>query len=155
MYIDNFMSCIYSHIIDMSTRLTIQQASDILGVSTKTLRRWEGKRYFIPEREPGTNIRFYDPDVVSYWNKLIKLHREIRKHIGVLNDLRKEIDRHMIEQNYIPGKPLKLLSEESFKKFKKAYSNMKKWNDEYKNMIEELIAFPVSMREVSRDREEK
>jgi len=38
--------------------LTIQQAADLLGVSSKTLRRWEAKGHLTPQRTIGNQRRY-------------------------------------------------------------------------------------------------
>ena len=42
----------------MNNFLTIQQAANLLGVSTKTLRRWEAKGILVPQRTPGNQRRY-------------------------------------------------------------------------------------------------
>ena len=53
---------------DNSALLTIQQAANILGVSTKTLRRWDAAGRFVPKRTSG-NQRRYSRDQVEEYRK--------------------------------------------------------------------------------------
>jgi putative resolvase len=48
----------------MNTLITIKEASDLLGVSTKTLRRWEKQGKISPTRTPGGHRRFRTTDVL-------------------------------------------------------------------------------------------
>src|SRR5947199_78327 len=49
--------------------LTIQQAANLLGVSTKTLRRWEAKGVLTPERTPGNQRRYLLPEIEAFKQK--------------------------------------------------------------------------------------
>ena len=49
--------------------LTIQQAADLLGVSTKTLRRWEAKGVIIPQRTIGNQRRYGKSELTELFNK--------------------------------------------------------------------------------------
>jgi len=42
----------------ISILLSIAEAADSLGVTTKTLRRWENKGYLMPSRTPGGHRRY-------------------------------------------------------------------------------------------------
>ncbi len=129
----------------MSNRLTIQQVADELEVSTKTLRRWEVSGLLVPEREPDTNIRLYHPYLIGYWKKLLTLDRTLRDHLKLLDGLRKELDKYMLEQDYVPGKPLKLFDKDSASSFFEASEKMDKWEKDYKKLLEELMTYPKNM----------
>ena len=122
--------------------MTIKQVADELKVSTKTLRRWEEKGYLVPDREETTRIRLYHPYLINYWKKLLELDRTLKKHLGLLDGLRKELDKHMLEQVYKPGESLKLLD---FESFNKAYETMEKWENDYKRLFNELLEYPRTM----------
>ena len=55
----------------MSNRMTIKQVADELGVSTKTLRRWEANGYLVPERDSDTKVRLYHPYQIGYWKRML------------------------------------------------------------------------------------
>jgi len=42
----------------MNKLFSIQEVANLLGVSTKTLRRWEEKGLLIPHRSPGNQRRY-------------------------------------------------------------------------------------------------
>jgi excisionase family DNA binding protein len=44
--------------LKQTTKLSIHEAADYLGVSTKTLRRWESQGILTPERTPGNQRRY-------------------------------------------------------------------------------------------------
>ena len=140
--IDKKRKCLYHiHIMEMSNRMTIQQAATELGVSTKTLRRWEEKGHFVPQREPNTNIRLYDPYLVGYWKRMLEFDRGLKNHLKLLDGLRKELDKH-IASEHIPGQKVKFLDIESFKK---ADDAMGKWEKEYKRLLDEIMKYPNKM----------
>lgn len=125
--------------------MSIHQAAEALGVSTRTLARWEEKGYFLPERIPDTNIRLYHSYSVGYQKRILDLDRSINKHLKLLEGLKKRLDDHGILQEYIPGRPLKLLSEEDMKQFSDAYDAMEIWEKEYKSLLDELMKYPRQM----------
>ena len=130
--------------MNLSKMLTIKEAAKELNVSTKTLFRWDKKGYFVPEKkEP--NIRLYDPYVVSYWKTLFELDRSIKKHLGLLAGLRERLNKHNLEQDYIPGKKLKLMTDEDVKHFSEASEAMEKWNKNYDEMLKAIMKYPRPM----------
>lgn len=129
--------------------MTIKQAADELGVSTKTLRRWDKSGYLVPERKPKTKIRLYHPHLISYWKKLLELDRVLKKHLKLLDSLRKELDKYMLEQDYKPGEKLKLLDVESFSKVR---NTMEQWDEEFKRLLNEIASYPrLMLKAISED----
>lgn len=127
--------------------MTIQQVADKLGVSTKTLRRWEEIGCLMPAmRQERTDVRLYDPNRIDYWEKLFDLRRIIKKHLKALDGIKKALDEHTAEQDFVPGKPLKLLTEEDLDKFTKARDEEDKWNKEFDRLLSELRKYPLAMR---------
>lgn len=55
-----------------SKLLTLQQTSDILGISTKTLRRWDNEGKLLSIRTVGDHRRYKEDDVLSFMNELNK-----------------------------------------------------------------------------------
>jgi len=49
--------------------ISIQKAADILGVTTKTLRRWEAKGVLVPTRTAGNQRRYLVSDIHAFQNK--------------------------------------------------------------------------------------
>lgn len=129
----------------MSNRMTMQQAAIELGISTKTLRRWEESGHFVPEQIPNSSIRLYDSHSVGYLKRLLALDRSIKRHLRLLDGLRKELDKHNLEQDYTPGKPLKLMTDEDMKNFNEAYDAMEEWKKEYRKLLDEIMKYPKSM----------
>ncbi len=129
----------------MSNHLTIQESATKLGVSTKTLRRWEKSGYFVTERDLNTNTRLYDPKIVDYWKKLLELDRSLKKHLELLEGLRKELSKHMLEQDYKPGKKLKLFEEKDIKNCLKASEDIEKWEKKRKAVLNSILQYPRSM----------
>jgi len=138
----------------MSNYITIQKAANKLGVSTKTLRRWEESGYLIPERQEGTGFRLYHSILIDYWKKLFDLRRVITNHLRMLREIRNALDIHTTEQNYIPGKPLKMLSEKELDEFMKACNAEEEWKRTYERLLRELREYPLSMRRAT-SKEEK
>lgn len=128
----------------LSNMLTIEETAKVLRVSTRTLLRWEEKGYLAPhKKEP--SIRLYDPNVVSYWKVMLGLDRKLKEHLKLLTELRERLNKHNLEQDYIPGKKLKLMTEEDLKSFSEAYEAMERWNKDYKELLQSIMEFPQSM----------
>ncbi|MBI2621947.1 MAG: MerR family DNA-binding transcriptional regulator, partial [Candidatus Levybacteria bacterium] len=53
--------------MDQDKLLSIQQAAQILKVSTKTLRRWEERGILIPQRTDGNHRRYTEAQIDSFW----------------------------------------------------------------------------------------
>ncbi|RJQ35792.1 MerR family DNA-binding transcriptional regulator [Candidatus Microgenomates bacterium] len=138
----------------MSNEMTIKQASDELGVSIKTLRRWEEKGMLIPERDEKTKTRLYHPYLIEYWKRRILLSRKIRDHLKLLEILKKELDEYPIEQTYTSGKPLKPISLEMLQGHQRASEDMDKWNEEYKKLLKELAEYPNIINKAIEDLKE-
>lgn len=126
----------------MSNLIDDHQAAKELGVSVRTLRRWEEKGYFPPQRIENTNIRLYHIYAVGYLKRVLDLDRNLKRHLQLLDGLRKELDKHNLQQDYIPGKPLKFMTDEDVKNFSKAYESMEKWEKEFKRLLNELGNYP-------------
>jgi len=43
----------------MEKYITVKEASDLLGITPQTLRKWEKKGYLVPYRNPVNNYRMY------------------------------------------------------------------------------------------------
>ena len=130
--------------MNLSKMLTIEEAAATLKVSVRTLLRWEEKGYFVPhKKEP--NIRLYDPAVVGYWEIMLGLDRKLKEHLKLLSELRENLNKHNLEQDYIPGKKLKLMTEEDLKSFSEAYEAMEQWNKDYKKILQSIMNFPRTM----------
>ena len=51
--------------------LTVREAAEVLGVSSKTLRRWDTARKLTPTRHPMNGYRLYDrQELLSLLNRL-------------------------------------------------------------------------------------
>ncbi len=128
----------------MSKMLTIEETAKELKVSTKTLYRWDFRGYFVPTiKKP--NIRLYDSQVVEYWRMMLNLDRDFKRHLKLLDELRARLNKYNLEQNYVPGKNLKFLTDKDVKHFSDACEAMEKWNIEYKKMLNQIIEYPTSM----------
>jgi len=127
--------------------MTINQVSKELGVSTKTLRRWEEKGYFVPERQGTTNIRLYHSWPVGYWKRMLELDRGLKKHLALLGDLRKELDKHLAKTP-LDGQSRPMLD---IKAFSKAHDAMEAWENEYKRLYKAVVEYPNSMLKATED----
>lgn len=135
--------------------MTIQQVANEIGYSTKTLRRWGKKGYLVPDYiQEGTNIRLYHKWKIDFWKKFFDFDRALTNHIKKLDGIRKEVSKYMLEQNYIPGKPLTLIPPEQTEAWIKAHDDMDKWESDHKRLLKEWVSYPQEMKKASIDNEE-
>ncbi len=127
----------------MSKLLTINQVAEILGVSTKTLRRWEESKYFIPDRDPYANTRLYHPVVVEYWKALLEMSRRMNEHLKKLEPIRKELNKYLVLEPLSPGQRLPMMNTEGFSIACAAEDN---WEKEWNKLMIEFDKFPDKMR---------
>lgn len=132
--------------------MTINQVAKELEVSTKTLRRWEESGFFVPEREPNTNIRLYHPYAVEYWKKLLTLNKKIEDHLKKLDPIKKVLYSHLGMKNVTPQDKLPMLDVEGYLKADKA---LEEWEKEYRELIKEFANFPNIMHKAVLQMEEE
>lgn len=134
----------------MSKLLTINQAAKILGVSTKTLRRWEDLKYFIPDRDPHANIRLYHPVALEYWKELLIKSKEISEHMRKLEPLRREVNKYLVMRPLAPGEKLPMMDLTGFSVASNAEDV---WMKEWDQLIKEFLKFPEKMRAATAEME--
>ncbi|MCL5114025.1 MAG: MerR family transcriptional regulator, partial [Patescibacteria group bacterium] len=66
----------------MNKIFSIQEVADILGVSTKTLRRWEEKGIFIPHRTPGNQRRYTQDQVDDFRRQRSGLPKNLSSQVS-------------------------------------------------------------------------
>jgi DNA-binding transcriptional MerR regulator len=120
-------------------KITISQAAKIFGVNKKTLMRWEADKIYIPEREPLSDIRYYDEFDVrqqAFWWKLRVRHKT---HNRKLTAIRAECDKYLATQ------PLGPMDKPKFHKLedmKKAYDALHEWEEEHNRILQEYAKLP-------------
>lgn len=119
-------------------QITTKEASQILGISKRTLFRWEKEGRIKSVREGILNIRVYDRDYIAMVKKLLDLDKLIREHNAKLPEILVQIRKHQLEQIYNPGKPLKLFSSSDLKAMGKAFDDEETWDAEHKRQMIEL-----------------
>jgi len=122
--------------------ITSSRAAKILGISKRTLYRWEKERRVRSKREGILNIRVYDQDYIEMAKKILDLDKKEKEHLKNLPNIKKEIEEHHLLQEYIPGKPLKLSTEEEVKAAMKAFDAEEVWVEQHKRILNELFTFP-------------
>jgi len=136
--------------------MTIQQVADELSKSTKTLRRWEKEGVLIPDKkEEVTRVRLYSPDHIRRWKRSLQLSRLLREQTKLIHTLNKELDKFNMEQDYVPGQPLKLFDDESANHYDRVYEKLSRTKKVYNWALKELLTYPKSMLLVSDDEEKE
>lgn len=135
----------------MSNRVTIDKAAEFLGVSTKTLRRWEEAGFFVPEREPSTNTRLYHPIALEFWKNLLNTRRILEEHLKKLDSIKKELVKHLVMKPLQSGERLPMLN---INEYKKADDAMEEWEKEYDKLNKKILSFPRLMLKAVYEMEE-
>lgn len=112
------------------SQITTKEVSQILGISKRTLFRWEKEGRFKSTREGILNVRVYDRDYVVMAKKLLNSVKQIDEHNTKLREILAQSNKHQIEQVYYPGKRLKLISSSEMEASKQASDNEKTWSVE-------------------------
>ncbi len=123
--------------------MTIQQVANELGVSTKTLRRWDEKKLLIPERQGTTNIRLYHTWLVGYWKKYLELDRALKAHLALLGEVRRELEKYIVTKPLGTG-PTKMFDS---KAFIEAHKAMETWEKGFDRLWRELADYPPFMHQ--------
>lgn len=119
------------------SQITAKEASQILGISKRTLYRWEEEGRIKSTREGILNVRVYDRDYLLMVRKLLDLSKKIDEHNTKLPEILEQSKEHHLEQTYFPGKPLKLSSEEEVEAAMKAFNNEDAWETEHDEQMTE------------------
>jgi len=126
-------------------------ASKILEVSKRTLYRWEKEGRIRSTRDGILNVRLYDRDYIEIVKKIVDLNKQEKEHLAKLPGILEEEKKHHLEQDYHPGIPLKLSSEEEVDAAIKAFSDEDAWVAEHQRLLHELFKYPRDIiREVSK-----
>lgn len=112
-------------------QITTKEASQILGISKRTLFRWEKEGKIKSMREGILKVRVYDQDYVALTRELLDLNKQIDKHNARLPEIKEQSLKHQLEQTYIPGKPLRLPTSLDAEAAMKASADEEEWLTEY------------------------
>ena len=119
------------------TFLSIKQTADYLGVSKKSLMRWDKEGYF-SSRETVTRARVYYIEDVKMAKKWLDLREKHRKHLAKLPEIQKALDKVLIAHPLIPGEPMKFWRLEEVKV---PFEAMEKWEEEEQEIMKKYSLF--------------
>lgn len=124
--------------------IKISQAAKLLGVSTRTMMRWDKDGKFPADhKEKLSGIRFYDLDDINnhvFWFNLRRKHKDNLRKLGVI---RAEVDK------YISTQPLQAGENPKFHKYedmKRAYDALHKWEEEHREILKEYAKLPSGFK---------
>lgn len=127
------------------TQITAGEAAKILGISKRTLYRWEDEGKIQSIREGLLKIRVYDRDYIEIAKKVIDLGKEEKAHLKKLPDVKKQADEYGLLQEYVPGRPLKLSTNEEVAAAMKAFDAEEAWLEKHKRILFELFKYPKDL----------
>lgn len=115
--------------------MSTKQVADFLGVSKKTLMRWDEKGIFPAEREEVSKSRIYYRPNVEKAKMWLDLRERHRKHLRKLPDIRKRLDEVLRMHPVIPGQPVKPWGSRDISVITKAIDAMEKWDREEREIV--------------------
>lgn len=118
--------------------LTISEAAKILGISSKSLMRWDEDGVF-SAREIASNNRVYFRDDVETVKSWIDLRKRHRLHLKKLGPIRKELDKFLVTTPLIPGKPIEHFWR--LEDLKGPFNAMKEWEKVEEEITQEYSQF--------------
>ena len=104
---------------DKMVRILIGEAAKILGVSKRTLMRWDKAGRPTSDRDPRTKFRLYDLQEVK-----------IVAHLRKLPAIQAKIQRYAATTPLNPFAPIKPESPNKQEEIKKAFKNRRDWEKE-------------------------
>ncbi len=133
--------------------MTIKQVASELGISTKTLRRWEELNYFIPERDPYTQFRLYRPEVVKIWKRYMSINNAYEEKIKELGLLHKQANKYLETSLASEGKNIFF----DIDNFGKVEDKIRDLELHRKELLKEILQFPEKAKQaiIQMEQEEK
>ena len=120
------------------SQITTKEASQILGISKRTLFRWEKEGRVKSAREGILNVRVYDNGYIMMVKRLLDLDKKIDAHNAKLREIIEQSKKHQLEQVYQPGRPLKLSTPLEVEAASKAFDDEDAWEVEHDKQMVEL-----------------
>ena len=116
--------------------LKISQAAKILGVSSRTLMRWDEDGKFPAHKEPISKMRYYSEDEIKTHALWFEIRRKHKKILNELDAIRAEVDKYIVTQPLDYGEKPKFHKLEDMKK---AFDDLHKWERKQKEIYREFI----------------
>ena len=120
------------------SKITISQAAKILGVSKKTLMRWDKPGLFPARRESVSNVRIYDKEGVEKLAEWFDLRKKHLNHLKKLKPINDECRRFISTRPLDPYNPPK---GHNLRDMKKAFNKMKQWQCDLNELRKKYIEF--------------
>lgn len=124
--------------------LKISQAAKLLGVSTRTLMRWDKDGKFLADhKEKLSGIRFYDEvDVRNhvFWFELRRKHKE---NLRKLDKVNADLEQFRVTQPLQAGQTPKF---HKYEDMKRAYDALREWKDEHDKILKEYSKLPSGFK---------
>lgn len=124
------------------TQITTGEAAKILGISKRTLYRWEKEGRIRSVREGILNVRIFDRNYIVMVKQIQDLDKRLNEIMTKLPQILEQSKRHQLEQVFNPGEKLKLLSSSEVEASKKAYEKEVAWVAEHRRLVAELCSYP-------------
>lgn len=126
-------------------QITTKEASQILGISKRTLFRWEKEERIISTREGILKIRVYNRSYIVTVKKLLDLDKQIKEHNVKHQEIVEQSRKHQLEQIY-HGKSMGLYGQSEKEASLKAFKNEKAWDTEHTRLNTEFGQLLYSYR---------
>lgn len=119
-----------SYHVEMSKYITSTQAAKLLGVTRRTLLRWEERKWLRSHRDEQGH-RIYREDHVRWakhvWDQWVSIRRHHREHLRKLPAIQREVERYIVVTSLERTKDKTPFDRGEMKE---AFRKMKAWQEE-------------------------
>lgn len=118
--------------------LSLQQAAKKLGISTRTLLRWDEDGTFPAAHEEVSKTRVYDEEIVEVYARYMAVRKTHREHLNKLGAIQASLSKFIVTKPLNPFEPTQV---HKYEEMKKAYDAKHEWDKQYKKIEEEENKF--------------
>jgi|SRR3989344_9051876 len=118
--------------------ISLQQAAKKLGISTRTLLRWDEDGTFPAEHEEVSKTRVYEEETVEVYARYLLVRKKHREHLNKLGPIQAKKSKFIVTKPLNPYEPTQ---GHKYEEMKAAYEAIHEWEKTYKEIEEEENKF--------------
>lgn len=122
--------------------VTARDAAKILGISKRTLFRWEDEGRIKSQRSGILETRVYDKNYILQTKEIIELNKKEKEHLAKLPEVRERVKAELFVQDVSAiraGEPSRYMNIE---KANKAFNDEEEWTKEHKEILSKMFTYP-------------
>jgi len=122
--------------------ITSAQAAKILGISKRTLFRWEDKSKIKSIREGVLQTRMYDQNYIQQTADILEINRQYEKNLAKLPSIREKITKFVFADDVNVVRQTGEVRFMDLDKAGEAMDEEDKWLEEHKRLLNQLFSYP-------------